>query len=92
MIVQRDTALARAALKRMMEAGPDESNAADVAILEDRMRLLAGRKQLYGSHFRADGGKLTLLPTEDLAHVDLRREDAGLPPFKLSECLAGRRR
>jgi hypothetical protein len=89
-IVQRDTGLARAALKRMMEAGPEESNAADVAILEDRLRLLTGRKQLYGSHFRFEGGKAVLLPTEDLAHVDLRREDAGLPPFQLSQCLAGK--
>ena len=84
-----DTALARAALKRMMEAGPEESNAADVATLEDRLRLQSGRKQIYGTQFRVGtDGKLVLAPMEDSAHVDLRREDAGLPAFKTSACLA----
>jgi hypothetical protein len=89
LLAHRDTALARAALKRMMEAGPEESNAADVATLEDRLRLISGRKQLYGTQFRIDAdGKVTLAPMEDSAHADLRREGAGLPPFKVSACLA----
>jgi len=88
LLAHRDTALARAALKRMMEAGPEESNAADVATLEDRLRLQSGRKQIYGTQFRFDRGKLVLAPMEDSAHVDLRREDAGLPAFKTSACLA----
>jgi hypothetical protein len=84
-----DTALTRSALKRMMEAGPEESNAADVAMLEDRLRLQSGRKQIYGTQFRvAADGKLLLAPMEDSAHVDLRREDAGLPVFTTSACLA----
>jgi hypothetical protein len=84
-----DTALTRSALKRMMEAGPEESNAADVATLEDRLRLQSGRKQIYGTQFRVGaGGKLVLAPMEDSAHVDLRREDAGLPAFTMSACLA----
>lgn len=91
-VAQRDTGLARGALKRMMEAGPEESNAADVAILDDRMRLLSGRKQLYGSHFRMENGKAVVLPTEDLAHIDMRREAAGLPPYAVSACLAANRR
>jgi hypothetical protein len=91
LLAQQDTALARAVLKRMMEAGPEESNAADVAVLEDRMRLIWGKKQLYGSQFQAVNGKVEVLPTEDLPHVDLRREDAGLPPYKVSACLAGLR-
>ncbi|MEP6617781.1 MAG: DUF6624 domain-containing protein [bacterium] len=88
-LAQHDTALARAALKRMMEAGPEESNAADVATLEDRLRLQSGRKQIYGTQFRRDAaGVLSLASMEDSAHVDLRREDAGLPPFRISACLA----
>ena len=84
-----DTALTRSALKRMMEAGPEESNAADVAMLEDRLRLQSGRKQIYGTQFRVGAdGKLVLASMEDSAHVDLRREDAGLPTFKTSACLA----
>jgi hypothetical protein len=87
-LAHRDTALARAALKRMMEAGPEESHAADVATLEDHLRLLSGRKQLYGTQFRFAAGAIALAPIEDSAHVDLRREDAGLPPFGISACLA----
>jgi hypothetical protein len=89
LLAHRDTALARSALKRMMEAGPDESNSADVATLEDRLRLQSGRKQIYGTQFRVGAdGSLVLAPMEDSAHVDLRREDAGLPPFKTSACIA----
>jgi hypothetical protein len=84
----RDTALGRAAVRRMMEAGPDESPAADVAMLEDQIRLISGRKQIYGTQFQRTEKGLVLAPMEDSAHVDLRREDAGLPPFKLSACLA----
>jgi hypothetical protein len=71
-----------------MKAGPEESPAADVTMLEDRVRLLAGRKQLYGTQFRRTDAGRVLAPMEDSAHVDLRREDAGLPPFTLSACLA----
>jgi hypothetical protein len=89
LLAHLDTALTRSALKRMMEAGPEESNAADVATLEDRLRLQSGRKQIYGTQFVfGAGGKIALAPMEDSAHVDLRREDAGLPPFTTSACLA----
>jgi hypothetical protein len=73
----------------MMEAGPAESPAADVATLEDRLRIVSGRKQIYGTQFRrAPGEKVVLAPMEDSAHADLRREDASLPPFKLGLCMA----
>jgi hypothetical protein len=89
LLVERDSGLARSVLRRMMEAGPAESPAADVATLEDRLRLQAGRKQLYGTQFRVDDrGAVVLAPMEDSAHADLRREDAGLPPFTLGLCLA----
>lgn len=91
LLASRDTALGRAALHRMMEAGPDESPAADVAALEDQLRLAWGRKQLYGTQFEVDAsGKVRLKAMEDSAHADLRREGAGLPPFQLGLCLAAR--
>jgi hypothetical protein len=89
LLASRDTAFGRAALHRMMEAGPEESPAADVATLEDQLRLGWGRKQLYGTQFDVDAsGKARLKPMEDSAHADFRREGAGLPPFQLSLCLA----
>lgn len=84
----RDTALARAALKRMMEAGPEESSAADVATLEDRVRLASGRKQIYGTQIVRENGAVRLASLEDSAHVDLRREGAGLPPIAHTLCIA----
>lgn len=88
LIAKRDTGLARTALHRMMEAGPSESAAVDVAMFEDYLRLIWGRKQLYGTQFRVVGGKVELAPMEDSAHADLRREGAALPPFKTGLCVA----
>ncbi len=91
LLSQSDTGLARNVLHRMMEAGPAESPAADVATFEDHMRLVWGRKQIYGTQFRVGaGGKVELSPMEDSAHADMRREDAGLPPFRVGICLAGK--
>ena len=72
----------------MMEAGPSESPAFDVAMLEDRVRLSIGKKQSYGSQLMRNGTTVALAPMEDSAHADLRREGAGLPPLRLSMCLA----
>jgi hypothetical protein len=90
LLAQRDSSLARVALHRMMEAGPDESLAADVSTLEDQFRLAQqGRKQIVGTQFKLDAsGNVVLSPMEDSAHADMRREGSGLPPFKLGLCLA----
>jgi hypothetical protein len=89
LLAQGDTTFARAALHRLMEAGPMESPAVDVATLEDHLRVLSGRKQIYGTQFRVDDrGRVVLAPMEDSAHADLRREDAGLPPFEVGLCLS----
>jgi len=90
LVAAGDTALAPVVLHRLVEAGPDESLPADVAVLEDRLRIRAGRRQLYGSQMRVVNGRVTPYPIEDAEHVDLRRESAGLPPLALSLCLARR--
>jgi hypothetical protein len=85
----RDSTLARVALHRMMEAGPEESPPAAVAMLEDRLRVQAGRKQLYGTQLvRGADGSLEPAPLEDPKHVELRRDAAGLPPLQASLCAA----
>lgn len=89
LLASQDTSLARAALHRMMEAGPEESPPAAVAILEDRLRIRSGRKQIHGTQLmKAAGGKLEPAPLEDAKHVDLRRDAAGLPPLAQSICAA----
>ena len=85
-LAQGDTALQRVALHRMMESGPDEVLPADVAVLEDRVRVQSGRKQLYGSQLRMVNGKLAPAPIEDSTHVDMRRDAAGLPPLRQAMC------
>lgn len=40
---------------------------------------------------RAADGKVEPAPLEDLKHVDLRRDAAGLPPLAQSICIAERR-
>lgn len=84
----RDTTLTATFLHRLMEAGPDESMPADVAVLEDRQRLRVGRKQIYGTQMHVVNGAVVPYPTEDLPHVDLRRDGAQLPPYAVSLCLA----
>jgi hypothetical protein len=86
LLAQRDTALQRTVLHRMMESGPDEALAADVAVLEDRVRLQSGRKQLYGSQLRSVNGNVVPAPIEDSVHVDMRRDAAGLPPLRQAIC------
>lgn len=89
MLGMADTSYLNTAMHRLMEAGPDDALAADVAVLEDHSRLRAGRKQLYGTHFVRDAaGKITLAPMEDSAHADMRRDAAGLPPFATALCIA----
>jgi len=89
LIARGDSGLAPTVLHRMMEAGPDESLPADVAVLEDALRLRAGRKQLYGTQLMASTSGLIAAPIEDSAHVDLRRGAAWLPPLDQALCAAG---
>ena len=59
-----------------------EAKCADLPLLEDRVRMLDGEKQVYGSQLmRGEDGKPTLWPVEDEAHVDERRAGVGLEPL-----------
>jgi hypothetical protein len=63
---------------------------AQVATLEDRIRVFEGRPQRYGTQFDwDDAGRLSPLPVEDEAGVDARRARMGLDP--LSEATARHR-
>ena len=65
-------------------AGKGEARPADVAMLEDRVLVGKGRKQIYGTQLHSGPdteGKLVLAPIEDEEHVDERRAAVGLMPL-----------
>jgi hypothetical protein len=55
----------------------------NVALLEDRIRMREGKKQIYGTQLMRNEktGKYQLYPIEDEEHVDLLRASVGLPPI-----------
>ena len=56
--------------------------AGNLALLEDRVALREGRKQIYGSQLITDStNKTKLQPIEDPDHVDERRAAVGLGPL-----------
>jgi hypothetical protein len=61
-----------------------EARPADTAMLEDRVLVREGKKQIYGTQVHSGpetGGKLVLDPIDDEAHVDERRASVGMMPL-----------
>lgn len=59
------------------------ANAANLALLEDRVAMGQGKKQIYGSQIRMDqAGKASIYPIEDEINVNKRRAAVGLPPLE----------
>jgi hypothetical protein len=67
------------ALRGAVAAG--EASPAELAYLEDRVRVADGRPQLYGTQFAVTDGEFGPCPMEDPARLDERRAEAGLEPF-----------
>jgi hypothetical protein len=59
------------------------ASGSSLALLEDRIALREGRRQVYGSQIGVDAttGAHYVLPLEDPDHVDARRAAVGLPPL-----------
>ena len=53
----------------------------EAAMLTDKVRLSAGKPQLYGSSFELVEGRLRPHPIEDLEGLEARRARVGLPPM-----------
>jgi hypothetical protein len=70
----------------MMRDAVNKGNAraASLALLEDRVALRQGGKQIYGSQISRDDktGKYYVMPLEDPDNVDKRRQQVGLGPIK----------
>ena len=68
-----------------------EAPAWQLAMLTDRISVLEGRPQIYGTQFDWDeNGEISPLPIEDAASVDQRRAQVGLEP--LVEAMSRHRR
>ena len=67
-------------LMKAQSAG--EVSPANIAYLEDRVRVGEGHPQLYGTQFYVDAaGNFGPRPIEDPDHVDERRQALGLQPL-----------
>jgi hypothetical protein len=68
-------------LKEAVNKG--EADRDDAALLEDRILMREGKKQIYGTqlHFNEATKKLELWPIEDEEGVDARRAGVGLEPI-----------
>jgi len=66
----------------LMHALPKgEVKPANIAYLEDRVRVAQGKPQLYGTQFYREGGKFAPQPIEDPDNLEKRRQAMGLEPF-----------
>jgi hypothetical protein len=62
-----------------------EAEAGELAMLEDRIRVLEGRPQRYGTQYDWNDGGTAMVPivgVDDPEHVETRRCDVGLPPMR----------
>jgi hypothetical protein len=83
-IQHSETPIQQKYLPMMREAVKNKNaKGSSLALLEDRVALREGRKQIYGSQLSTDNatGITTLLPLEDPDHVDERRASVGLQPL-----------
>ncbi len=71
----------RNCLDLMAKVPRNEVSQQEVAYLTDRVLLAEGKKQLYGTQFTLENGKVKPRPLEDEANVDQRRAMVGLPPL-----------
>ncbi len=68
-------------MREAVKKGKAEAN--QLALLEDRVALRQGKKQIYGSQISRDPhtGAYSVQPLEDPDNVDKRRAAVGLPPL-----------
>lgn len=83
-IQHADPATQRKYLPMMREAASrGDAGRSNLALLEDRVALGEGRKQIYGSQIGTDDstGKNYVFPLDDPDNVDARRAEMGLGPL-----------
>jgi hypothetical protein len=64
-------------------SSPEEFLPEDKAYFIDRLRIHAGKKQLYGTQVKKDkDGKIEIFPIEDKENVNKRRKKMGMETLK----------
>lgn len=85
LVIQHSNLVTQQKYLPMMREAVKNKNASgsSLALLEDRVALGEGRKQVYGSQIgrNKESGKYYVLPLEDPDHVDERRAAVGLGPL-----------
>ncbi len=86
---QHNSDMQQQALRLMRALPPDEVSPRELATLEDRVLVHAGKPQRYGTQLSgaAPGAPLHFDPIEDAAHVDERRARMALPPLDTYVCM-----
>lgn len=70
----------------LMEALPEgEVSPANIAYLKDRVLMMNGKPQIYGTQFQGSGKDMHVYPIEDVESVDERRASVGLGTFAENE-------
>jgi hypothetical protein len=86
LVIQHSNLEAQEKYLPMMRGAVKKGNAnpSDLALLEDRVALRQGKKQIYGSQvaFNEATGESYVEPLEDPDNVDKRRSEAGLEPLQ----------
>jgi hypothetical protein len=82
-IQHADIGIQQKYLPKMREAVKNKkASPGALALLEDRVALRTGKKQIYGSQIgRFPDGKYYVSPLEDPDNVDKRRAEVGLSPL-----------
>ena len=66
----------------LLKNNPEKNLSSEVAMLEDRILVFSGKKQLYGTQMDWDElGKISPYPIANPEHVDERRKMVGLEPL-----------
>jgi len=76
-----DPKFQRTCLDLMAKLPKAEVSQTDLAYLTDRVLLVEGKKQIYGTQFNFSDGKWEPRPLEDPTSVDKRRAEVGLQPL-----------
>ena len=88
LIVQHNWSLQERVLSLADSLSSGQLSPQAVAMLEDRVRVHEGHTQRFGTQFTLGPDKrFHFAPAEDVAHLDARRAEAGMPPMRQYVCL-----